>query len=204
MPMRMTSRERKALVLARVQELSQILPADQLHREEVGLAVLPEVVDADDVGVLEAEHHLRFGEEALDDVLGTAGGEGLEGVLAAAGGVADVVDDAHAALAEQPEDLVAGGDLHGALASSGSTRNSTTVQLSGPPPSLVRVMIVSQMASRSSPPAATIAASSVGREHAVHAVGAEQVRVAGLDRRASRRSTSTVGATPIARVSTLS
>ena len=65
--------QRKAFVLARVQELTQVLPADQLHREEVGLAVLPEVVDPHDVAVLEAEHHLRFGEEALDDVLGAAG-----------------------------------------------------------------------------------------------------------------------------------
>ncbi len=154
--------ERKAFVLARVQELTQVLPADQLHGEEVGLAVLPEVVDPHDVAVLESEHHLRFGEEALDDVLGAAGGEGLERVLAAAGRVADVVDHAHSALTEEAEDLVACGDLHGALASSGSTRNSTMVQLSGPPPSLVRAMTVSQVPSRSSPPAATMAASCSG------------------------------------------
>lgn len=62
-----------AFVFDLVEDLAEIVAFDKLHRDEVGLADLAEIVDLDDVGVVEHRGESGFIEEHLDKfgIIGT-------------------------------------------------------------------------------------------------------------------------------------
>ena len=103
--------------LAEVQRLvpdqpQQVRALRDGHHEEERALVTPEVVDRHDRGVVHLGDELRLALEALLD-LGrqVRRGDELDRDLAVEQRVARAVDDAHAAAAELPEDLVAVGEL---------------------------------------------------------------------------------------------
>ena len=83
-------------------------PFHQLHGEEDGVAQGADVVDREDVGVREPGHRPRLGEQPFAERAGIPGGpQHLERHRAVQLEVAGLVDDAHAARADGPHDLVA-------------------------------------------------------------------------------------------------
>ena len=105
-------------------ESQQGRPPDQRHDEEERPLVSAEIVDRDDRRVVHLGDQLRLALEALFE-LGRqiARRDELDGDLAVEQRVARAVDDAHAAAAELPEDLVAVGELradHSLPANAGS------------------------------------------------------------------------------------
>jgi hypothetical protein len=90
------------------QDLGEALPVDQLHHDEIRLALAPEVVDVDDVGVRELGDGLRFVGKAPHEVL--IGGEliaqHLDGDAPPQEQIGPAVDDRHPADAESPLDAV--------------------------------------------------------------------------------------------------
>ena len=93
-------------------ELLERAPGQVLHRDVVGLLVGAAVIDADDVGVLQAGRGLGLAPEALDEagVGGEAAVQQLEGHLAPELLVLGQVDVGHAAAAQARDDLVAAVD----------------------------------------------------------------------------------------------
>ncbi len=95
---------------AALQELLEVLPLEELHGhvDEARRRVGAGVEDVDDVGRLEGAGEPRLPLEALDHlvVAGHLGTDDLEGHVPARSHVSDLVDGAHAALAEHGEDLV--------------------------------------------------------------------------------------------------
>ncbi len=83
-----------------------------LHRQVVGVAALVRFVDADDVGVRQPGRGLGFTAEAVDDVVARQPfvADHLERDDTVRRNLARPVDDAHAAVAQLFEDLVAGDD----------------------------------------------------------------------------------------------
>ena len=87
----------------------QRLARDQLHRQEVRVAVLFDRVNGDDVRVVQRGQRARFAPEPLD-AIGVGGhvrGKDLEGDVAPERGIRRPVDRAHAAAADEALDRVA-------------------------------------------------------------------------------------------------
>ena len=110
-------RERRLLA----EELLEVLPLDVLHRDErrLGRGVLADVVDRDDVGVGEDARRLRLAQEpllelALLDVVLADGADRLQRDEPADDGIAAEVDDAHGALSQLADHLVAAEPLRNA------------------------------------------------------------------------------------------
>ena len=106
-------RQRPAL-----EQLGERAPREVLH-DDVGRArEAPDVVDRDDAGMAETRRRHRLAREASGDRLDVRAGaagvlplERLDGHLAVELAIAGLVDDAHRALPEDAEQLVAlGGD----------------------------------------------------------------------------------------------
>jgi hypothetical protein len=95
-----------------VDEALEVLAGDVLHGDVVGRALAAEVVHAADVAVGDRPCQAQLVAEALDRpfVGGDLGVEELEGQLLPDLGVVDLVDAAHAALAEVLDHLVAPGE----------------------------------------------------------------------------------------------
>ena len=97
------------------EEHLQVLPFDVLHRDErdLGLGILADVVDRDDVGVREDAGGLRFPDEPLAELLGVllvaarVDADGLDRHHPADHRVPSEVNDAHRALAQLADDFVA-------------------------------------------------------------------------------------------------
>ncbi len=95
------------------QDLLEVPSFDVLHRDEEhpGRAVLTDIVDGDDAGVVEAACGLRLPEESFAELVGDLGvdiePQGLERHHAVDERVAGEIDDAHGAPAERLDDLVA-------------------------------------------------------------------------------------------------
>ena len=81
---------------------------DELHDDEVDIALAVEVVHTHDVGVAESGHGARLAAEAADEggVDGEVAVEDLEGDGAVEAGVTGLVDGGHAAAADQGGDLI--------------------------------------------------------------------------------------------------
>ncbi len=90
------------------QARAERLAIEQLHDRVCGLALLPEVVDGQDVWMGERGHGLGLALEAREGlgIVREVGREHLDGNLSAELLVAGAVDLAHATRAEQGEDLV--------------------------------------------------------------------------------------------------
>ncbi len=88
--------------------LVQRLSLDELHRDEVAVAGLRDLVDRDDAGMVQRRGRLRFLQEAAALVVGAGavGRQELERRGAVQQHVAGLVDHAHAALAQLFEHLV--------------------------------------------------------------------------------------------------
>ena len=83
-------------------ELVEIFPAKELHRDEDLVLVVSQVVDGDDVLVAERGHHPRFAKEPLDR-LGfriVADRMRLERDLTVENGVEGAIDHPHTALTD--------------------------------------------------------------------------------------------------------
>jgi hypothetical protein len=95
-----------------VNEALEVFPGHVLHGDEVGLALAAEVVHPADVPVRDRSGQPQLAAEAFDRpfVGRDLGVEQLEGQLFADLGVVDLVDAAHAALAQVLDDLVAAGE----------------------------------------------------------------------------------------------
>ena len=91
-------------------QLLEVAAADVAHGDVDDAVLLARVVDRDDARVVERCDHLRLLDEALAEVAVAAEvvGERLDRRLAAEDRVLGVVDEAHAAAAEQSEHAVAG------------------------------------------------------------------------------------------------
>jgi hypothetical protein len=88
--------------------LAQGLAAQVLHHDEVEAVVVRDVVDGHDVGVIERGRRARLAEEAgpARRVARTVGGQDLERDEAVEPGIAGLVHDGHASLAQLLHDLV--------------------------------------------------------------------------------------------------
>lgn len=103
--------ERRGCVGA--EHVVEVVALEQLHCEEDGAARgLAEVGDLHDVGVADLRGGLGLAAEAVAElgIGGEPGGEDLDGDLGAEAKVLGLVDGAHAALAEGPENAIAGAD----------------------------------------------------------------------------------------------
>ncbi len=89
-------------------ELAEVGALDVPHRDVGDPARLPGVVDRDDVRVVDPGHELRLADEPLPEVavLGQLGRERLQRGLAAEQRVRGLVDEPHAAAAEEALDAV--------------------------------------------------------------------------------------------------
>ena len=89
--------------------LPQVEAADEAHRDEQGLALAADRVDRDHVRVVDLRGDPRFALELLaeDLVAGGVGGDHLQGDPPVEGRLGCLVDDAHAAAAQQRPDPVA-------------------------------------------------------------------------------------------------
>ena len=95
---------------ARVVPLPEVRALDEVHRDEQPPLVLPHVIDADDVGVVEPRQRLRLATQAgggLGHPVIAAGTHELQGDLAVELGVEGGVHLAHAAATHLFEDGVA-------------------------------------------------------------------------------------------------
>jgi len=92
------------------QQLAEVHAIDEFHEEVEEAAGLAEVVDGDNVGVVEGGEGAGFASEAFGElgVVDAFGGEELEGDEAVEGFLPGLVNDAHAAAAEEFEDLELG------------------------------------------------------------------------------------------------
>ncbi len=83
-------------------------PVEQLHHQEVRVALVPDVEERADVGVVEGGDGLRLALEALAPflVLGERGGQDLDGDAALEAGVASPPHLAHPAGADRRRELV--------------------------------------------------------------------------------------------------
>ncbi len=93
-----------------IQLFPQRGPVDHLHRQKVHVLIGVEVVDRRDVGVVQVREGEGFAPEALAGVVALEhpGGQDLERHLALEPRVAGLVDDAHSAFPDLPEDAVMG------------------------------------------------------------------------------------------------
>src|SRR5262249_48074500 len=90
-----------------VQPHGQAGAVDELHAEVVQAVVLADLVDRDDLGVVEVGHRLGLVAES-PDLLGAGPGprpDHLDGDQAVEAELAGLVDDPHAAVAEDPDQL---------------------------------------------------------------------------------------------------
>ena len=94
---------------AAAEDLLECRPLHVLHRDVVAARLLAGVVDRDDVRVVEFRGGLGLAHEVRDrlGVLGQRLGQDFEGDQSVEHGVLDLVDDAHPAPTELPDDLVA-------------------------------------------------------------------------------------------------
>jgi hypothetical protein len=92
---------------ALLEPVGERLALEQLHDEEVGVAVLPHVEEGADVGVVEGGDGLRLALEARAAllVLGEGGGEDLDRDGAVEAGVPAAPDLAHPAGADRRQQL---------------------------------------------------------------------------------------------------
>ena len=92
---------------SRALHLPQVHAVDELHQQVVQAARLAEVVDGDDVRVLKAREGARLAREALGEarVARDGGRQNLERDQSVEPRLPRLVDGAHAALADQFEDL---------------------------------------------------------------------------------------------------
>jgi hypothetical protein len=120
---------------ARTSQAGQGLPLDELHRQEVHAAGFLDRVDRDDVGVVEGGDGARLSLEPLESIgiAGQLGRQDLERHAAVEPGIVGLVDLAHAARAEGPDDpvVVQRRSEHGRLASGlrGTTDERPIVRL---------------------------------------------------------------------------
>ena len=94
----------------RLEQLLEVGPLDVAHRDVDEAAEVAGVVDRDDVRVVDRGDRLRLADEPFAELLAAAevGREGLQRRLALEQLVLGLVDEAHAAAAEQPGDPVPG------------------------------------------------------------------------------------------------
>src|SRR5262249_31712276 len=95
-----------AVGVALTQPLGKVHPLDQLHRDEVALAVAGDLVDGDDIGVAQLRERTRFAEESRAPGALATITEHLDRNLALQIGIVAGVDDGHPASAEQALDPV--------------------------------------------------------------------------------------------------
>ena len=93
---------------ALLQAIGEDLALEQLHHQEVRVALVPDVEERADVGVIQGGDRLGLALEALAAllVLGEGGGEDLDGDAAVEAGVLPPPDLAHSAGADRRQELV--------------------------------------------------------------------------------------------------
>ena len=93
---------------ALLQAIGEDLAFEQLHHQEVRVALVPDIEERADVGVVEGGDRLGLALEALAAllVLGEGGGEDLDGDAAVEAGVLPPPDLAHSAGADRRQELV--------------------------------------------------------------------------------------------------